>query len=430
MRKSTGICLLALAICVETQYAMASDAARLKLELRPIDISRVGQSMPDSSAVVDLDGDGVVEILTSMQNSDKHPEVLLYKRKSDGDWDCTKIGAAMEKEEIEWVAAGRPFPGDSRVCIAASVQHKKDGLVVFRLREPGLSPFDTANWEKGVAKGYAGQGLAFRDLDGDNVDELVYATQAGNELGVLKVKEQGDPMNKSGWEDHVIDAQNNRSWWWLDGKFYDLNDNGLKHDFFVSTRRYGGKDLGMWTVIQTKPNDLSSYRVEKIYNGDAMNFDTGFFFSNNRNRKPDIVMMSKDNRKVFLMDGRNEYATTPVPFVGRPWNVKILPFLAPSGSRDSFVLATAQSPSLFWSYQWRDGAYEMRMETGYPGDYGHPMDGTFTIADVDGDGEDECVVPDSARSTRSKGLAYLKAVPAGEGGDEPHARFELDKEKR
>lgn len=425
------IFLFGLTACVLSQAVMAANAPDVQLELRPIDTSRVGTAMPDSSAAIDIDGDGDTEVLTSMQNSDGHPEVFLYKRNDDGEWDRTKIGAVTRhKEEMEWVAVGRPFPRDPRICVAASVQHKKDGLVVFRLRAPGLSPFESAHWEKGVAKEYAGQGLAFRDLDGDNTDELVYCTQAGNELGVLEVKSQGNPMAKSGWKDHVIDSGNNRSWWWLDGKFYDLNGNGQENDFFVSSRRYGGKDLGMWKVIQTKANDLSSYQVEKIYNGDAMNFDTGFFFSSNRDRKPDIVMMSKDKNKLFLMDGRNEYATTSIPFVGQPWNVKILPFLGGSDGRDSFVLATAKSPSLFWSYQFQDGHYEVRKETGYPGNYGHPMDGTFTLADVDNDGEDECVVPDSSPDKRSKGLSYLKAVPASHDGDadEPHDSFQLNGE--
>ncbi len=330
------------------------------------------------------------------------------------------------KEEIEWVAAGRPFPGDSRVCVAASVQHKKDGLVVFRLREPDLSPFDPANWESGVAKGFAGQGLVFRDLTGDGVDELIYCTQAGNELGVLQAKRGGNPMAPSGWTDHVIDTGNNRSWWWLDGKFYDLNDNGVANDFFVSTRRYGGSDLGMWRVVQAVSNDPSSYQVEKIYHGDSMNFDTGYFFSADRDRKPDVVMMSKDQRVLCLLDGRNDYAVTSVPFDGVPWNVRVLPFLGQSGSPDAFVLATAQSRSLFWSYQWRDGGYEVWEETGHAGDYGHPMDGTFTIADVDADGEAECIVPDSSRDKRSKGLAYLEAVPNTNDRRKPFARFSLE----
>ena len=48
----------------------------------------------------------------------------------------------------------------------------------------------------------------------------------------------------------------------MDIKYYDLNGNGLKNDFFVSTRTYGGEDLGMWKIVQTVPNDLSSYKVE------------------------------------------------------------------------------------------------------------------------------------------------------------------------
>src|SRR5690606_6520150 len=227
--------------------------------------------------------DGQVEIITSMQDPDGHPEILLYKRNKEGGWDCHTIGVVhMHKGEIEYVAVGRPFPGDSRICVAASVQHKEDGLVVFRLREPGLSPFEPANWEGGVAKGYAGQGLAFKDLDGDGVDELIYCTQAGNELGVLKSKEEGNHMEKPGWYDHIIDTGNKRSWWWLDGKYYDLNGNGLKNDFFVSTRTYGGEDLGMWKIVQTVPNDLSSYKVEKIFEGDSLFFDTGYFFSEDR----------------------------------------------------------------------------------------------------------------------------------------------------
>lgn len=383
-----------------------------RLELRNIDSTRVGKAVPDSSAAIDIDGDGQVEILTSMQDADGHPEILLYKRNSEGGWDCNTIGVVhMHKGEIEYVAVGRPFPGDSRICVAASVQHKEDGLVVFRLREPGLSPFELANWEGGVAKGYAGQGLAFRDLDGDGIDELIYCTQAGNELGVLKIKKEGNPMEKSGWNDLLIDTGNNRSWWWLDGKFYDLNDNGLKNDFFVSTRTYGGKDLGMWKIVQTVPNDLSSYQVEKIHNGDSLFFDTGFFFSEDRARKPDIVMANLTN-EVFLMDGRNSYAVTRLPLEGLGWNVKILPFLGEPGSRDAFVVAAAESPSLFWSFRWSEGHYQAQQESGHAGDYGHPMDGTFTIADVDGDGELECVVPDSSMDKRSKGLAYLKAVRA------------------
>ncbi|MGM0489398.1 MAG: hypothetical protein ACQESR_21890 [Planctomycetota bacterium] len=414
-----------------TQSVMASERPRRKIELRSIDTTRVGKAMPDSSAAVDIDGDGDVEIISAMQDADGHPEVFLYQRNDAGEWARTTIGVVQShKEEIEYVAVGRPFPREPRICIAASVQHKKDGLVVFRLREPGVSPFDGSNWEMGVAKEYAGQGLAFHDLTGDGVEELVYCTQAGNELGVLKVKEKGNPMAKSGWADHLIDSGNDRAWWWLDGKFYDLNDNGIKNDFFVSTRKYGGSDLGMWKVVQTKPNALSSYRIEKIYDGDSLQFDTGFFFSDDREREPDIVMVRKPDHHVYLMDGRHGYAVTGIPIDGSCWNVKIVPFLGQSDSRDAFVVAAAKSPSLIWSFRWRNGAYEVWPETGYAGDYGHPMDGTFTIADVDGDGEAECVVPDSSGSKRSKGLCYLKAVrgSAEEWETGPAARFPLGEE--
>lgn len=417
--------------CILTQFVMASEPPRLKLELRSIDTSRVGWAMPDSSAVVDIDGDGTVEILSSMQDAEGHPEVFLYKRTGSGEWSRTMIGVVRRhSEEIEWIAVGRPFPRDPRVCIAASVQHKEDGLVVLRLRQPDACPFDGSNWEMGVAKGHAGQGLVFRDLTGDGIEELIYCTQAGNELGVLKVKEDGNPLEKSGWADHVIDTGQARAWWWLDGKFYDLNNDGVKNDFFVSTRQYGGGDLGMWQVVQTKPNKLSSYRIEKIYDGDSLQFDTGYFFSGDRQRKPDIVMVSKPDNHVHLMDGRHGYAVTRIPIEGSCWNVKILPFPSQPDSRDAFVVAAAKSPSLIWSFRWRHGAYEVWRETGYPGNYGHPMDGTFTIADVEGDGMAECVVPDSSRSRRSKGLCYLKAVRAAadQWKTGPENRFQLGSE--
>jgi len=86
--------------------------------------------------------------------------------------------------------------------------------------------------------------------------------------------------------------------------------------------------------------------------------------------------------------------------------------MGPDDSRDSFVVAAARSASLFWSFRWHNGAYELRKETKYPGNYRHPLDGTFTIADVDGDGEMECIFPDSAPDARSKGLGYLDMAPA------------------
>lgn len=392
-----------------------SEVPRRMLKLRAIDGSRVGKTMPDSSAAVDIDGDGQVEVLTSMQDDDRRPEVLLYKRTGEGDWKRTVIGRVeRHQEEVEWLAVGRPFPGDPRYCVAVAVQHKKDGLVVFRLREQGLDPFDGDNWEQGVAKGFAGQGLVFQDLDGDGTEELLYATQRGNELGVLKAKKGGDHLTKDGWIDHVIDSGNGRAWWWLDGKFYDLNSDGVGNDFFVSTRKYGGRDLGIWKVVQTEPNNLSSYRVKKIYAGNALQIDTGYFFSENRDRAPDIVMVNKPDKHVHLLDGRNEYAVTRLALDGPAWNVKIVPSLGPDHSRDSFVVATTNSASLFWSFRWHDGAYELRKETKHLGNYGHPLDGTFTIADVDGDGEVECIVPDSSPSDRSKGLGYLDMVPATE----------------
>ena len=405
-----------------------SDGPRRMLKLRTIDDSRVGKAVPDSSAAVDIDRDGQVEILTAMQDENGNPEVLLYERNSDGKWKRSTIGLVeRHNEEIEWVAVGQPFPGDSRYCVAAAVQHKKDGLVVFRLREQGLSPFDKNNWEKGVAKDFAGQGLFFRDLDGDSTDELIYATQGGNELGILKAKEGRNHLSKDGWTDYVIDSGNNRAWWWLDGKFYDLNNNGFKNDFFVSTRKYGGRDVGIWKVVQTEPNNLSSYRFEKIYDGNALQIDTGYFFSENRDRAPDIVMVNKPDNHVYLLDARNDYETKRFALDGAAWNVKVLPFLGPDQSRDSFVLATTDSESLFWSFRWQGNAYHLRKESKYAGNYGHPLDGTFTIADVDGDGETECIAPDSSRSDRSKGLGYLDMIPATQDYREnkPADRFKL-----
>src|SRR5690554_6211755 len=65
---------------------------KVRLELRYIDTTRVGWAIPDSSAAVDIDGDGQVEIITSMQDADGHPEILLYKRNKEGGWDSHTIG--------------------------------------------------------------------------------------------------------------------------------------------------------------------------------------------------------------------------------------------------------------------------------------------------------------------------------------------------
>jgi len=402
----------------------AQDQVRRSLQLRTIDDSRVGSAQPDSSAAADIDGDREPEVLTSMQDRDGHPVVLLYDRRSDG-WNRTRIGVVEEhKEEIEWVAIGRPYPGDARFCVAVSVQHKKNGLRVFRLKEQGLSPFNPRNWRQSVANEFAGQGLRFHDLDGDHAEELVYATQGGTELGVLKY----DPSAENNWRDHVIDSGNNRAWWWLDGKFYDLNGNGFHHDFFVTTRKYGGQDVGIWSVVQAKPNDLSSYTVDKIFEGNALQIDTGYVFSANRDRTPDVVMVNKPDNNVYLLDGRNQFDVTKIPIDGSAWNVKILPFLGPDHGRDSFVVAAAESPSLFWSFRWHDGAYEVRPETEHKGNYGHPLDGTFTIADLDRDGEMECITPDSASSPKSTGLGFLDAGPASPAyrNQEPVRSFKLD----
>ena len=163
--------------------------------------------------------------------------------------------------------------------------------------------------------------------------------------------------------------------------------------------------------------------MEKIYDGNSLWFDTGYLFSANHDRNPDIVMVDYKRKEVHLMDGRNGYELTSLPFNGVPWNVKVLPFT--DGERDAFVVAAAKSPSLFWSFQWRGGAYEVRKEKEHKGNYEHPLDGTFTIADVDGDGQKECVVPDSSKDKRAKGLSYLEAVPMTKP-TEPENQFQLN----
>jgi len=264
-------------------------------------------------------------------------------------------------------------------------------------------------------------------VTGDGAEELIYATQAGNELGVLKARPDDDAMRQSGWRDHVIDGGNDRAWWWLDGRFYDLNGNGAETDFFVSSRSYGGSDLGVWQVLQARPGDLSSYRVRRIYEGNALQIDTGYFFSSDRDRRPDVVMVNKPEKQVYLLDGRRGYEVTRVPIDGSCWNVKIIPALRGDDGRDGFVVVAAESPSLFWTFRWRDGAYELRRAMPYPGNYGHPMDGTFTLAELDGEGEPECVVPDSSGSEHAKGLSYLDWDPAAtpRDADDPAAGVEL-----
>ncbi len=426
---SVGTPVLLIVALVASNPLLAEDDNRTspspRLELRTIDDTRVGQGgVPDSSDAVDVDDDGEAEVFSSMQNGEGHPEVFLYDRKGGGQWSRTRIGVVTEhKGEIEWVAVGTPLADDPRLCVAASVQHKKDGLVVFWQTTAKKSPFDPSHWKRGVAKEYAGQGLDFRDLTGDGDEELIYCTQAGNELGVLECR-KAPPTRKAAWEDHVIDQGNYRAWWWLDRRYYYLDGDGTANDFFTSTRKYGGTDTGMWKVIQEEAGNLDSYRVEKVYGANSLCFATGYFFSGNRDRKPDIVMVNK-SRRIYLLDGRNGYAATKIPFDGGGWNVNRFPVLDRGAKRDGFVLATAKSPSLLWSFRWRNGAYEAWAETGYPGDYGHPMDGKFTVADIDGDGEAECVTPDSAGSDRAKGLAYLEPVTPPK---EPAKRFTLGDE--
>lgn len=56
------------------------------------------------------------------------------------------------------------------------------------------------------------RGLAFKDLDGDGIDELVYCKQAGNESRVLRNKEGSNPVEKAGWMITLSILQvNNRS---------------------------------------------------------------------------------------------------------------------------------------------------------------------------------------------------------------------------
>ncbi|HYD11010.1 MAG TPA: VCBS repeat-containing protein, partial [Acidimicrobiales bacterium] len=346
--------------------------------------------------MVDVDGDGVMDVVTIHDGAAEADEVIVYAGDgdpTDGGWDVVEVGGTSG------------FRGD---VVASDVDRDGDLDLAANLQNEGVRLFENPRtrddgWEsEEVAGDVDAQGLTGGDLDGDGDDDLAVTTGNAGLSRVLVLDNDGTP-----WEPN-----------WTQQEIASEPLNAIGGDP-IAADIDGDGDLDLSRLDQF-PDRLVFYENERIHR------DASGWATTEENTAQTFL------RAVTTADVDRDSDLDVIAAVQGTSDVVVFPNLgggdlgAPvslDGAQDgAFALATADVD--------RDGWVDIVVsESGAPGGgrvawYGNDGDGTFTYAgdvaagftvtalvavDMDRDGHTDIAVTDISTDR----VAWYRNFPAG-----------------
>ncbi len=362
--------------------------------------------------VVDLDGDGIPEVVANFACDDSWQRGVLRAFHGDGGapfW--TVSDAALELNGRASIAAG-DLDGDGHAEIVAVAEPSvgliyafhHDGTLFWRSTRRGGAAY-TTDVENG--------GPSLADLDGDGRPEVVFGAAVLNADGVL-VWEQGTGAGEGTNAGYVGGI----------AAIADLDGDG-RPDVVSGHRAFHGDGTPMWTA--TPPD---GYPAIAQFDADA---------------QPEVVLVASGN--VYLLDGRTgavEWGPTALPGGGRGGPPTVADFdgdgapeIGVAGAASYSVYDPAGPVAVLWSrdtqdvssnatgssvfdfegdgvaevvyddecvvrvYRGTDGEVQLEIPSSSATIHEYPL-----VADVDGDGHSEIVIVANSRVDPGCGAGY------------------------
>ncbi len=351
----------------------------------------------DGIAAGDISGNGKLDILAS--NGKGGTAFWFEQGGSPWEWRRHTIFAIEDRpREIEGNALG-DFNGDGRLE-AVSLDQPNGTIYLHQQGEDPRGPWPTAALRRD--RPFLQDALV-ADIDGDGRDDLVYTWEgdAAGRGGVHWLKLTGtDPLEPSHWTDHAMVTH--ESAWWLAPRRADLSGDGRAADVVFTARNMPGRNPAtkpglFW--LETPPDVAGPWRLHAIDRtvDHPLQVDWGDFSGEGHGLDLAVAPRGTDHIHWYQRSRSWQRHDVPLPELSsgvRPrsvWNIKAFPYggprdgiLAPimGGNRGALVL-----------FEFVGGAY--RANELLEIDYGHPMDDRILLADLDGDGRLEALIPDS-----------------------------------
>lgn len=351
----------------------------------------------DGIAVGDISGNGKLDMLAS--NGKGGTAFWFEQGESPWQWTRHTIFAIEQgPREIEGNDLG-DFNGNGRLE-AISLDQPNGTIYLHQQGDDPRGPWPTAALLGG--RRFL-QASLVSDVDGDGRDDLIYTWEGDAEGrgGVHWLKLAGtDPLDPDHWTDHVMVAHEGA--WWLAPERADLAGNGRAADVVFTARNAPGRNPatkpGLFWLEE--PGDRTGpwklHTIDRTPNH-PLQVAWGDFSGDGHGR--DLVLGGFDTQSViwYRREGdwqRNDIPLPELPGGERPdrvWNVKALSF---GGPRDGILAPIARgSRGALVLFEFLEGAYRPNVLLEL--DYGHPMDDRIVLADLDGDGRAEALIPDS-----------------------------------
>ncbi|WP_152053884.1 FG-GAP repeat domain-containing protein [Tautonia marina] len=217
----------------------------------------VGQvASPEDAVIVDLDGDGFPDIVSSCEG--KTQTVFVHWNPGDPAalldpeaWTTEPIPATVGMQQWMWCV---PMQVDGRFGVDLVVAGKNDGASLGWLEAPE-NPRNLSAWRWHPIRpvGWI-MSLLAHDLDFDGDLDLIGSDRRGDRRGVFWLERRG-PAHSTEWVEHPIGGED------AEVMFLDVADLNGREDILVATRDRG---------VQIFRTEEDSWQSSRIPLGDAI----------------------------------------------------------------------------------------------------------------------------------------------------------------
>jgi hypothetical protein len=362
---------------------------------------------PDAIDVADLNGDGKLDLVSG----GGHPGIvytvrIFFQGESIGDWRERIIYEGDGR--IQGVAVFKDARTKRQVIMSADQLNGK-----IRLHAATGQQWSIVKNSVVVSERPWIQSIVALDLDGDGVDEIVYAWEgtSANSGGVnaLWLASGSDPAQPASWQDTPLVTLEG-AWAIREPILLDLDGDGRASELLISARRASdgtrnpASKPGLYYLNVNRIGTISALTKIGEAGRDPINFARGSFFG--RGSPNDVAIVDLVSDTITFLETEGGRCTfelrfpllpgTPAGLSSGGWNVATIADRIMGRTRDALIAVSARSdgrPSGLWGIYWDGAAWQFKLLEVWQ--HGHPVDNRLIWIDLDGDGVLELIAPDS-----------------------------------